>query len=116
MKLPFLIIFLSYYISLSVYDLAPKIPEEYEIAPWHGFMPSAITYSFDDGSKNHLEKVVPLFDKYNLKASFNLITKIRNDWDGYKAAAENGHEISSHTITHSHLKVVIPSRNSRSSI
>ena len=104
MKIQFLIIFLSFYISLSVYDLTPKIPEEYEIAPWHGFMPSAITYSFDDGSKNHLEKVVPLFDKYDLKASFNLITNIRNDWDGYKAAADNGHEISSHTITHSHLK------------
>ena len=104
MKLIFFIFFLSLQISLSVYDLTPKIPEEYEIAPWYGFKPSAITYSFDDGSPNHLGKVVPLFDKYNLKASFNLITNVRNDWDGYKAAAENGHEIASHTVTHSHPK------------
>ena len=104
MKLIFFIFFLSLHISLSVYDLTPKIPVEYEIAPWHGFKPSAITYSFDDGSPNHLGKVVPLFDKYNLKASFNLITNVRNDWDVYKAAAENGHEIASHTVTHSRPK------------
>ena len=88
------------HISLSVYDLTPKIPEEYEIAPWHGFKPSAITYSFDDGSLNHLLKAVPLCDKYNLKATFNLITGGNNDWEGYKAAPENGHEMASHTIGH----------------
>ena len=96
--------FINLQLSISIYDLSPKIPIKYEIAPWHGFKPSAITYSFDDGSFNHLIKAIPLLDKYNFKGSFNLITQNKIDWEGFKAAAENGHEIASHTITHSHLK------------
>ena len=42
-------------------------------------------------------------DKYNLKGSFNLITQIDNDYKGFKTAAENGHEIASHTISHPSL-------------
>ena len=104
MFLTLLIIYLSIHITLSASKFEPKIPKEYEIAPWHDFKPSVITYSFDDGTFNHLLKAVPLLDKYKFKGSFNLITKRNNDWDGYKKAAENGHEISSHTITHPHLK------------
>lgn len=104
MDFKLLIFFITLHITISVYDLQADIPKGYEIAPWHGFKPSAITYSFDDGTPNHLLKAIPLLNKYNLKASFNLITKNSNDWEGYKAAAENGHEIASHTITHSHLQ------------
>lgn len=95
---------LIFYISLHIISSIQNIPEGYEIAPWHLFKPSVITYSFDDGTFNQLAKAIPLLDKYNLKATFNLITSIENDWEGYKAAAENGHEIASHTITHPNLK------------
>jgi len=94
---------LIFYISLHIILSTQNIPEGYEVAPWYLFKPSVITYSFDDGSYNHLAKAVPLLDKYNLKATFNLITSIENDWKGYKAAAENGHEIASHTVSHSNL-------------
>ena len=95
---------LIFYISLHIILSTQNIPEGYEVAPWYLFKPSVITYSIDDGSYNHLAKAVPLLDKYNLKATFNLITSIENDWKGYKAAAENGHEIASHTITHPNIK------------
>lgn len=96
--------FIFLHSSTSIYNFTQKIPEEYQVAPWYGFKSSAITYSYDDGSSNHLLKAIPLMDKYNFKGSFNLITNVKNNWDGYREAAENGHEIASHTITHSHLK------------
>ena len=90
--------------SISIDCLTQKIPKEYEVAPWYGFKTAAITYSFDDGTSGHLKVAVPLLDKYNFKGSFNLITQINNNYRGFKAAAKNGHEIASHTITHPNLK------------
>ena len=49
-------------------------------------------------------KAIPLLDKYNFKATFNLITQLENDYEGFRAAAENGHEIASHTISHPNIK------------
>lgn len=43
-------------------------------------------------------------DKFGFKGSFNLITSLDNDFPAYKIAAENGHEIASHTVTHPNLK------------
>ena len=88
---------------ISPYDLTPDIPEGYTIAPWYKFKPSVITYSYDDGSANHLKVAVPLMDKYGFKGSFNLITCMNNDYAAFQLAAENGHEIASHTITHKNL-------------
>ena len=100
MSFSLLIIFIFFHIISSI----QKIPEEYEVAPWYLFKPSVITYSFDDGSFNHLLKAIPLLDKYNFKATFNLITQLENDYEGFKVAAENGHEIASHTISHPNVK------------
>jgi oligosaccharide reducing-end xylanase len=81
-----------------------KIPDGYEVAPWYDFKPAVITYSFDDGTYNQIGKGLPLLDKYNLKGSFNLITSWDQEWEGFKLAAKNGHEISSHTVTHPNLE------------
>ena len=100
-----LLIFSSLIIySLCLVNFTQKIPEEYEVAPWYDFKPAVITYSFDDGTYNQIGKAVPLLDKYYFKASFNLITSWEQDWEGYKLAAKNGHEISSHTINHPNLR------------
>ena len=103
MKIIFLFLSLITFV-ISPYDLTPDIPENYTIAPWYKFKPSAITYSFDDGSANHLKVAIPLLDKFGFKGSFNLITSLDNDFPAYKIAAENGHEITSHTVTHPNLK------------
>ena len=101
-----LIIF-SLLINLTILiDYTPNIPEEYEIAPWYDFRPATITYSFDDGTYNQIEKGVPLLDEYYYRGSFNLITSWNHNWEAYKKAAENGHEISSHTVNHPNLKEI----------
>ena len=53
---------------------AAQIPKEYTVAPWHGFSESAVTYSLDDLTSNQLPVALPLFDKYGVKASFNVVT------------------------------------------
>ena len=101
LKIIYFSLFISF--SLNISEYTPKIPKNYEIAPWYDFKPAVITYSFDDGTFNQIQKGVPLLDKYNLKGSFNLITSWDHDWEAYKRAAENGHEISSHTVNHPNL-------------
>ena len=90
--------------SLCLLNFTQRIPEEYEVAPWYDFKTAVITYSFDDGTYNQIGKAVPLLNKYYFKASFNLITSWEQDWEGYKLAAKNGHEISSHTVNHPNLR------------
>lgn len=88
------------FLSVNSLDLFPQVPKEYTIAPWHDFKTAVITYSFDDGSPNQCT-MIPILDKYGFKASFNLIVQgWPLDWDSYINAAENGHEIASHTYTH----------------
>ena len=60
-------IFIHFTLNLNGY--MPKVPKVYEIAPWYDFKPAAITYSFDDGTFNQIQKGVPLLDKYYLKGS-----------------------------------------------
>ena len=95
----FLILF---FINCSSYNSA-KVPDEYEIAPWHGWKQGAITYSFDDGCLGQLTSAIPSLDKYEFKATFNLVTQWVTDWSGWKQAAQEGHEIASHTVTHPNL-------------
>ena len=76
-------------------------------SPLYYFKDAVITYYFDDVSLNLLRKAIPLLDKCNLKASFNIITsKEINEYGGYKTAAENGHEMASYTVNHQNLKEI----------
>lgn len=80
-----------------------QIPEDYEIATWQGFRKCAITYSFDDGTPNQIPVAIPLLDKYGFHGTFNLVSDWVKDWNQWKKVAEGGHEIASHTITHSNF-------------
>ena len=100
MKVYLLIFFLLINISINY---TPQIPSAYEIAPWHAWKQGAITYSFDDGCSNQINKAIPSLNKYGLKATFNLVTSWVSNWNYWKQASQNGHEIASHTITHANL-------------
>lgn len=80
--------------------------ENYQAATWYNNKPSVITYTFDDynntGSKQ-LSDALPLFDAYNYKVTFYIITGSITDWTGLQQAALNGHEIASHTVSHTDL-------------
>lgn len=69
----------------------------------------AATFSYDDGPAGD-RRLVEIFNKYNMKATFNLISSslLREGGDGVKAHEVNtlyaGHEIACHTYSHPHLE------------
>lgn len=71
-----------------------------EIADWAGFRKAAASFTFDDGAPSHISDGAPTFDKYGYKASFHLVTNWSPDWNGFQDLANNGHEISSHSVSH----------------
>lgn len=93
--------------GVLVQTVLAQTSDNYQVATWYNNKPSVITYTFDDynnsGSKQ-LSDALPLFDNYNYKVTFYIITGIISDWSGLQQAALNGHEISSHTISHSNLQ------------
>jgi len=82
----------------------------YEIGTWHGFKPAAISYTFDDNCPNQLATAVPLFDKHGFKITLFTVTNWSPNWAGLQAAATNGHEIASHTVTHPNLDSINETR------
>ena len=84
-------------------SLLAMVPADYEVAPWQGYKQGAITYSFDDGCGGQLTSGIPSLDKYGFKATFNLVTGWNPNWSAFKQAAQNGHEIASHTVSHANL-------------
>ncbi len=66
----------------------------------------AVTFSYDDGSK-HDVRLAEIFNKHNLKCTFNLNgEELRRDWDycmtteEAKAILDAGHEIAIHGLEH----------------
>ena len=62
---------------------------------------AAISLSFDDGRPSQIDNGIPIFDRYNVKATFYVspsgVEKRLDDW---KKALANGHEIGNHTLSH----------------
>lgn len=74
-----------------------------EIATWSGFRKGATSFTFDDSAPSHVSDAGPLFDKYNYKATFNLIVSAgwnTPDWNGFQKMADTGHEMASHSDSH----------------
>ena len=94
-KLPILLIFLVYS-TLSTAQINPS----YKLATWQGFATAAVSYTWDDNSVKQLPVAKPLFDKYNFKATFFIVTYWVTNWRDWQAVANNGHEIGSHTKSH----------------
>ena len=84
---------------------------------FHGKM-KAVTFSYDDGATQD-RRLVEIFNKYNLKATFNLNSELFGNEDylireGVEvsfvkvkpeevAELYKGHEVAVHTLTHPHL-------------
>lgn len=93
-------LFLSFVAMTLLSTINAQVPNTYKVATWHDFKESAITYSFDDGTKNQIPVAIPILEKYGYKATFNLVTNWVSNWSEWKSVAEKGHEIASHTISH----------------
>ncbi len=92
-------------LAIAAMSASAQVPAEYKVAPWHGFSSCAITYSFDDLCANQLPIAIPILDKYNVKASLNIVTDWvkPEEWAKVREAGIRGHEIASHTISHPNL-------------
>ena len=69
---------------------------------WHGKQ-AAVVLTYDDALAGHLDRVAPLLDSLNLKASFYVTAAFpgfRNRTEDWRRLARNGHELGNHTLYH----------------
>lgn len=84
----------------SVVSVAVGIGE-----PWPGGHESAVSLTFDDGLRSHLDIVSPLLDTHDFQATFYLTPRGGEPWwrerlKPWRAVARAGHEIGNHSLTH----------------
>ncbi len=107
MKKNNLLLILAVLLILSTAVYSQTVVEPYEIGMWQGFRTAAISYTFDDGSPNQFSVAIPLFNEFDFKLTLFTITGTvygwPPDWTELQAAADNGHEVASHTVTHPHF-------------
>lgn len=90
------------------------------IAKYKGDRACAVSYTFDDGLREHFTAVLPQFEKRGLKATFwivgskmNADSDLRKDttrmsWDEVKQLAQKGMEVSNHGWAHKNLTKCTP--------
>ena len=94
----------------------------YEVATWQGFREAAVSYTFDDNCANQLPVAIPLFNEFGFRTTMFVPSDWIKDWSGLQIAADQGHEIASHTVTHTNLgslpiaQQLIEFKNSKESI
>lgn len=70
----------------------------------------AVALTFDDGPTENVEKILPLLDKYNAKATFFVIgNELEKNLKLGKEIAESGHQIGNHTYSHKRMIFKKPS-------
>ncbi|MCQ2959843.1 MAG: glycosyl hydrolase family 8 [Bacteroidales bacterium] len=81
-----------------------SIATGYTVGTWSGFRSAAASFTFDDDAPSHVSVVAPEFDKRGFNATFNVVVNWMNQssqWSDFQKMAAKGHEIASHTVTHS---------------
>lgn len=104
--------------SVSIYQILAKvgyiISDDYSLST---YTPAAlnralVSVTFDDGWTSQYNNAFPLLQKYNIPATFYIISGELTDQPDYMTAAQvkslyaAGNEIGSHTVTHSDLTTV----------
>lgn len=88
---------------LTCIGYSQTVDSLYEVATWPGFRQGAVRFTFDDNCPNQLSVVMPMFDQYGFKMTFFTVINWGPNWNTLRAAASNGHEIASHTVSHASL-------------
>ncbi|HEV8514708.1 MAG TPA: polysaccharide deacetylase family protein [Cyclobacteriaceae bacterium] len=97
---------LAAFLLLASIVAKAQVASHYEVALWSQFKSAAVSYTFDDNCSNQLPVALPLFDKLNFKVTFFTVTNWGPNWTGLANASANGHEIASHTVTHTALNTL----------
>jgi peptidoglycan/xylan/chitin deacetylase (PgdA/CDA1 family) len=83
------------------YEAAKKKPAKVEKFPWPAGIKGAVSLTFDDARLSQVDRLIPILDKYGVKATFYVSPdKLKERLDGWKKAVRTGHEIGNHTMTH----------------
>jgi hypothetical protein len=86
--------------SVNSQTIAPP----YTVATWQGFRTAAVSFTFDDGCPKQFSIAIPMFNEYGFKLTLFTVTGSNwvwpTDWTKLQSAAANGHEVASHTVTH----------------
>ncbi len=87
---------------------------------------TALSYTFDDGTMNHVDVVAPLLEQYGIRATFYVIAGLVKDkrylaawddehgrtprtqrmlasWEDIRGLMKAGHEIGNHSLTHKRM-------------
>jgi peptidoglycan-N-acetylglucosamine deacetylase len=94
-------------VTITVAEIPPVVPvvvdQPYEVGTWKGFTKAAVTYTFDDNCSNQYNKVIPMFNEFRFNATFFPVIDWSPNWTAFQNAADLGHEIGSHTVSHDTL-------------
>jgi len=79
----------------------------YTIAPWLNNKKAALSLTFDDAINGQFTVALPMLNSYGFRGTFFIITSLvqpqLKGWQPVIDAANSGHEIASHTVTHPFL-------------
>jgi hypothetical protein len=99
---------LAVLLILSAPAYSQTVMEPYEVGTWRGYRTAAVTYTFDDGSPNQYNIAIPMFNEFDYDLTLFIVTSPDWDWPAdwaeLQAAADAGHEIASHSVTHTSLR------------
>lgn len=89
-------------LCIATSGFSQEIDDQFKVARWKGFANSAVSHTFDDNIQLQLDTVVPMFDEYGFNLTLYTMTDAwaPANWDDLNEAAANGHEIGSHSVTH----------------
>ena len=78
------------------------------VTAWPENKNGAVSLTFDDGCQSHISLGVPTLNARGLKGTFfvtidGVLDGYSPPWNSWRSAANGGHEIGSHTISHSDL-------------
>jgi oligosaccharide reducing-end xylanase len=83
-----------------------QVPQDYQIARWYQFKKAAVTYTFDDLTGKQVSVAVPIFNKFNFKATFYPVINWSPNWTSLKTLSGKGFEVGSHTLSHANLSTI----------
>ncbi len=85
--------------------LAGALPPDVVVARFKDDCAAAVSLTFDDALRSHVDSAIPILDRHGLKGTFfllisNIHPEGASTWDDWRRAVANGHEAGSHSLTH----------------
>ncbi len=97
---PFLLASLMFFYNLSN---SQTVDPPYEVGRWQGFRSCAVSFTFDDWTSNQPAIAIPMFNEFGFKMTLFPVINWSPNWTALQTAANQGHEIASHTMSHANF-------------